>query len=220
MLAEGVETPRHLDVARSFGARLAQGWLFGRPSTALCGRPAADAWIPRFPADLAGDASPFELLPPGARVRRATKALLIELSKRLEREALAHGETAIVAAAFQDARHFTAPTRRRFARLAASAGFVCALGAGLADAPYPGIRGASLAPGDPLLGEWDVVVLTPHFSAALLARDLGDGGADLDRRFVYAITYRREIVERAAAALLSRVAALAVDGPVEPRRAA
>ena len=30
-------------------------------------------------------------------------------------------------------------------------------------------------------GEWDVVVLGPHFSAALLARDLGDGGPDLER---------------------------------------
>ena len=55
-------------------------------------------------------------------------------------------------------------------------------------------------------GEWDVVVLSPHFSAALLARDLGDDGPDLDRTFEYALTYDRDTVVRAAAALLSRVA--------------
>ena len=31
VLAEGVETEQHLEQARSFGASLFQGWLFGRP---------------------------------------------------------------------------------------------------------------------------------------------------------------------------------------------
>jgi hypothetical protein len=73
------------------------------------------------------------------------------------------------------------------AELAGSAGFVCALGTGLAEEPYPGIRGAS---------------------------------RNLERRFDDAITFRRESVERAASALLSRVAALAVDARGELRRAA
>src|SRR5205085_1111023 len=41
---------------------------------------------------------------------------------------------------------------------------------------------------------------------ALLARDLGDDGPDLERGFEYALTYDRDTVVRAAAALLSRVA--------------
>lgn len=32
VLAEGIETPRHLEQARSFGATFFQGWLFGRPA--------------------------------------------------------------------------------------------------------------------------------------------------------------------------------------------
>jgi diguanylate cyclase (GGDEF)-like protein/PAS domain S-box-containing protein len=55
-------------------------------------------------------------------------------------------------------------------------------------------------------GEWDVVVLGPHFAAALLARDLGDTGPDLQRTFEYALTYDRDTVIRAAQALLIRVA--------------
>ncbi|WP_169064262.1 diguanylate cyclase domain-containing protein [Geodermatophilus dictyosporus] len=55
-------------------------------------------------------------------------------------------------------------------------------------------------------GEWDVAVLSPHFSAALLARDLGDDGPDPERTFEYALTYDRTTVSRAASSLLSRVA--------------
>ena len=56
-----------------------------------------------------------------------------------------------------------------------------------------------------------MIVLTPHFAAALLARDLGDGGPDMERRFEYALTYRRDVVVRAAAALMSRVTPAAAD---------
>ncbi len=54
-------------------------------------------------------------------------------------------------------------------------------------------------------GEWDIVVLSPHFAAALLARDLGDEGPDSSRTFEFALTYDRETVARAAQALLGRV---------------
>lgn len=35
MLAEGIETPAHLDLAVSAGATLGQGWLFGKPTEQL-----------------------------------------------------------------------------------------------------------------------------------------------------------------------------------------
>ena len=58
---------------------------------------------------------------------------------------------------------------------------------------------------DPVLGEWDVAIVSPHFTAALLARDLGDTGPEMDRMFEYALTYRRDTVVRAAHSLMSRV---------------
>jgi DICT domain-containing protein len=121
-----------------------------------------------------------------------------------------------VTAAFQEARHFTPLTAERYARLADETAFVCALGEGLPREPVPGVRGAQLAPDDLVIGEWDVVVLAPHFAAALLARDLGDTGPDRDRRFEYALTYRRDAVVRAACALLARV----VPAVAEPALAA
>ena len=55
-------------------------------------------------------------------------------------------------------------------------------------------------------------MLAPHFSAALLARDLGDAGPDTQRRFEFALSYDRAVVSAAAESLLSRVV------PVENQR--
>jgi len=41
------------------------------------------------------------------------------MSKQLEREALRHGQTCVVAATFQEARHFTFSTAQRYRVLAA-----------------------------------------------------------------------------------------------------
>jgi DICT domain-containing protein len=71
--------------------------------------------------------------------------------------------------------------------------------------PAPGVRGAHLAGDDPLLGEWSVAVLGPHFAAALVATDLGDTGPENERRFDFALTYDRELVTEAATALIRRV---------------
>jgi hypothetical protein len=221
VLAEGIEDGGHLGMARALGATLGQGWLFGRPGPGAV--PGQRIGALRLPAARPSDAgaagsSPFACLPPGVVVREAPKALLIELSKQLERQARRLGETCIVASTFQEARHVTPATRQRYRDLVERVGFVAALGEGLPVEPLPGLRGADLPPGDPVRGEWDVVVLSLHFSAALLARDLADDGPDLDRRFAFALTYQRDTVVRAAAALLSRVApraeAAAVAEPV------
>jgi len=209
VLAEGIEDEAHLAMAHALGASLGQGWQFGRPGpTAMSGRSVGTLQLPAT-GPLGGDAetSPFSCLPAGTKLRTAPKALLIELSKHLERQAMRLGETCVVAATFQEARHFTPATALRYRDLVERTGFVAALGEDLPVEPLPGVRGAHLAPHDPVRGEWDVVVLSPHFSAALLARDLGDGGPDLQRRYEYALTYDRRTVERAGVSLVARVAA-------------
>ncbi|MEJ5868553.1 diguanylate cyclase [Pseudokineococcus sp. 5B2Z-1] len=206
VLAEGIEDERHLRVGRALGARLGQGWLFGRPAPGPA--PAFEVGElvlpPRAAVDLAAT-SPFALLQAHHELRRSPKQLLIELSKQLEREALRLGETAVVASTFQEAKHFTPATAARYRDLVERTGFVCALGEGLPEEPIPGLRGTTLAADDAVRGEWDVVVLGPHFSAALLARDLGDTGPDAQRTFEYALTYERATVVDAARCLLSRV---------------
>jgi len=220
VLAEGIENEQHLAAAKALGATLGQGWHFGRPGPGVvAGREHGELRLPGAAA-ISGD-SPFDCLPAGVVLRRSTKGLLIEVSKQLEREAMRLGDTCVVAATFQEARHFTPSTAQRYRDLVERTGFVCALGEDLPVEPLPGLRGATLSPDDPVRSEWDLVVLSPHFSAALLACDLGDGGPDLERRFEFALTYDRDTVVRAAHALLSRVAprtaAVAAEpGPTRP----
>jgi EAL domain-containing protein (putative c-di-GMP-specific phosphodiesterase class I) len=209
VLAEGIETEAHLTNARALGASLGQGWMFGRPTDQPDRTPPRDGLTLRPSRELLASElaqSPFAALPDGTGLLRSPKRLLIELSKQLEREASRLGDTCVVAATFQEARHFTAATAERYRELVDRTAFVCALGEGLPLEPLPGVRGATLSEDDPVRGEWDIVVLSPHFSTALLARDLGDDGPDMDRMFEYVLTYQRDVVVDAAQALIARVA--------------
>ena len=91
--------------------------------------------------------------------------------------------------------------------MAEHAALVGALGHGLESEPAPCVRGADLHRDEALRGEWDVAVVSPHFAGAFVARDLGDDGADADRRFDYFVTYDRELVIAAARTLMARIVA-------------
>ena len=210
VLAEGVEHEGHVAAACAVGATHGQGWLFGRPAPLPSEPPAGSRALPTVPRPArAAGTTPFEIIGQVLPVRRATKPLLLALSWHLERQALALGETAILLAAFQTAERFTPRTRARYSRLAGEIAFVAGLGLGLEAEPAPGVRGATLAPEDALEDEWSVVVLAPHFAGALVAVDLGDRGADDERRFDFALTYDRDLVMTAAGSLMRRVLPLA-----------
>jgi EAL domain-containing protein (putative c-di-GMP-specific phosphodiesterase class I)/DICT domain-containing protein len=217
VLAEGIETPEHAALARGLGATLGQGWLFGRPAPLP---EQVDA--PERPLVLSGgDAEPLVRSPYAAAARqrppqRGPKSLLIAVSKLLERQAAELGNLAVVLAAFEEERFFTPASGRRYRDLAERVSFVGALGAGLPGEPVPGVRGAHLAPEDPVVGEWDIAVVGPHFAAALVARDLGDEGTDADRTFDYVLTYDRELVLEVARSLMSRL----LPQPTTPHLAA
>ncbi len=212
VLAEGIETAAHLAVAQSLGATLGQGWLLGRPAllptpTALAARSVISATaVPittRTPTP--EGASPFDLVAAERSVRQASKSLLLEVSRHLERQAMSSTSSAVVLATFQYARHLTPATVDRYSSLAAKAAFVGALGADMPAEPATGVRGASLEQGDPVPGEWDVAVIAPHFAGALVSRDLGDDGPDHDRRFSYVLTHDRTLAVQVACALMARV---------------
>ena len=50
-----------------------------------------------------------------------------------------------------------------------------------------------------------MVVVGPHYTGALIAKDLGDSGPDLERRFLFALTQDSETVLSAARILLGRI---------------
>ncbi len=209
VLAEGIETAEHEQMARSLGATLGQGWRYGRPAPL----PAADSAArpaPQRPLVLPNaDRRPVVRSPYAAAARlrppqRGAKSLLVAVSKLLERQAGELHGLAVVLAAFEQARFFTPASAKRYAALANSTAFVVALGAGMPPEPVPGVRGADLQADDPVLGEWDIAVVGPHFAAALVARDLGDDGPDAGRTFDYVLTYDRELVLEVARSLMTR----------------
>ncbi len=213
VLAEGIENEEHLEVARGLGATLGQGWKLGRPAEL------PEPLLPRIGDDVviasrvqaSRNGSPFAM---GAAVRTprvARKPLLIEFSKYLERQAMQSGEATVVLATFQDFTFFNASTQRRYLNLKETAAFVGALGKGMPSEPMPGVRGGALEPGDPLLEEWDIAVVGPHFAATLVARDLGDGGPSEERRFDYVLSHNRELAIAVATTLISRIRPLPAE---------
>lgn len=207
IVAEGIETPEHLERALALGATLGQGWLFGRagplpdvfqpPQHPLQPRPAAQA-VP--------EGTPAELVFQARSPRRAAKRHLLAVSRHLEGWATEGRDPAVVLATFQEASRFTPATRHRYAALAGSNALVAALGTGMPAVPAVGVRGQSFDPDDTLRREWNVIVVGPHVAGALIARDVGDDGPDADRRFDVVVTYDRELVLTAARALMARIA--------------
>jgi EAL domain-containing protein (putative c-di-GMP-specific phosphodiesterase class I) len=208
VLAEGIEDTTHLETALSLGARLGQGYLLGRPGPALVEAPCDDVVGAtarrRATGTAAGGATAPSALLGSMSTRRAPKRLLVELSKHLEREAVRLGSSAVVISTFQEASHLTPSTVRRYDALAQAVGYTCVLGQDVSTTPLPGVTSVDLHAADPLCLEWDVVVLSPHFSGALLARDLQSGDVDAERLFEFAVTYDRTAVCDAARALLAR----------------
>lgn len=209
ILAEGIETAQHLDTARSMGAALGQGWLFGRGeelhhSPPAPGEPLAFVPAPQTaaPASRAEARTPFQIVAAARRTSVATKRMLMPFSRYLESKATDRTEPPVLLACFQEGRFLTPRVVHRYTDIADTAALVAAIATDVDDETIPGVRGARLAPDDPLRGEWNVIVVGPHFAGAMLARDMGDGGYDMSRRFEYVLTYDRGLVLDAARSLM------------------
>jgi EAL domain-containing protein (putative c-di-GMP-specific phosphodiesterase class I) len=210
ILAEGIETEEHERRAISYGATLGQGWLYGHPA-ALGDR--VDHAV-RTDRRVVAHQAPVGTLTPaqvaeaaGARFAVAPKGALLAHSVAIERRATADPDPVVILGCFQAAERFTPATTRRYTALARRAAFVGAFGIGMAAAPAPGVRGATLDANEQLAGEWNVLVVGPHQAAALIARDLGDDGPDMERRFAHTLVEDRDLVVRAARALMLRIVA-------------
>lgn len=215
ILAEGIETERDLEQARSLGATLGQGWLLGRPSP-LGSLPTPSAnttaavpfhhsapneldplWSPKVPSSL------FGRIPP----RVATEPMLTALARSIEDHALSLSEPLSVIASFQHVSHFTAKTADRFALLAEANPLVAVLGAEMPPGPAAGVRGVSFGTDDPLRDEWVLAVVGRHYFAAIVAREIAraDTRDSGDRRFDYVLTYDPSAVLAVARSLASRL---------------
>jgi len=204
ILAEGIETREHLDRALVFGAELGQGWLFGRPEplpSPLPIRQRRGDDLITFARSEPVAATPWSLVEHRSDRRTTSKRLLMPMSHHVEQRSRG-GDPCVVLGAFQDVRHLTPATLRRYQALASRHSLVGALGVGVTGAPAPGVRGGCLPVGHPITGEWTVAVVGPHDAVALIARDRLDDCDEAERTFDYVVTHDRPTVIAAARALL------------------
>jgi EAL domain-containing protein (putative c-di-GMP-specific phosphodiesterase class I)/DICT domain-containing protein len=218
ILAEGIETEVHRQRALDLGATFGQGWMFGRPGPLPAVHPDELDNDPQFvvPRQPLSDDTPVEAIQALTGMGTATKRELVAISRGLERRALDTTQPHVILSAFQTADRFTPATARLYAELASRSAFVGAFGHGMPPEPAPGVRGACLLDNHRLRGEWVVIVVTPHFAGALIARDLGDRGEDMHRRFRYAVLTKRDLVLRAARPLMLKMSALRAAAQPQP----
>lgn len=205
LLAEGIETDEHLAAALAMGATLGQGYLLGRPASLgdALPRPAGEP-VRMLGHPLSGTGpTPYALVRERQATRRGGERLLRTMTDHLAAQALAQGRNVVVLAA-------RAPQRSEEAsldRLAALAGHAALVGlVGDVDEPRDGVHVARAAADDEIARETALVVLSPHFAAAIVARRIGhpdEAGEPGDHEF--GVTYDRALVVACARALMARL---------------
>jgi EAL domain-containing protein (putative c-di-GMP-specific phosphodiesterase class I) len=209
VLAEGIETAEHIIRARALGASLAQGWHFGRPAETaepapgvalLRSSPGRHAPVPQTHSS---DATPFDVVSASAPVKRGDRALLLQVSNLLEERAAQGGDSAVLLATFQAEDNITKATRLRYEALVEYGCLLTVYSTGAAAGlPHPA-RCDVVEDEDPLAEEWDVVLLTADYAAALTAREL-DPTRHREGLYEFVLTTDRALVTECARALLSR----------------
>jgi EAL domain-containing protein (putative c-di-GMP-specific phosphodiesterase class I) len=205
ILAEGVESLRHLAVAQSMGAKLGQGWYFGAPAPLPDGLTPPRRPLHLIPAPDGTADTPFAVASQKRAPVASTTELLAATSRHLENEILHTSGKSVLLSSFEDAVNFGPTMRRCYEQLARRTVLTAAFGRGMPPEPGRGIRGVDVHPDDPLCREWTVVVLGSQLAAALIARRGDDSDGAGAGQLEAVITHDRELVVAAAKSLLPRL---------------
>jgi EAL domain-containing protein (putative c-di-GMP-specific phosphodiesterase class I) len=176
VLAEGIDSEEQLEMARSVGATLGQGFLLGEPGPLPHPLPVPGRAL-RL-AGAGGDASgplPYQRVTNWKRPVRGSLELAEGTAAMLTRQAAALGPTGMLLAA-----PCLASSTERHEALREALGFVGVLEAGL------------------LEETWTEVALGPGYGACFVARRDGDA-------WLFATSYDRELVVECALLLMARL---------------
>ncbi|KQO10194.1 hypothetical protein ASF06_08345 [Agreia sp. Leaf244] len=207
VLATGVENEGHLTTARALGATLGRGSFFGVPGRLPNTLPWLSGVRPAPAGRLAGlrQDTPFSVAAERRETRPSHRDLLLEISLFLEARAAQENGSAVVLGTFQHRENFDERAVERYYPLADTAAFVGVFGHGfdlltLSDAVYA----VELDKEDPLVAEWNVVVISPDFAATLTARQVGEPSPSNDD-FEFILTHDRRLTIEAARTLVARL---------------
>lgn len=214
VVADGIDTDRDCERALALGIRHGSGRKFASlhrtPHPIRSTRPRPLLAGPTWQVDpVPVGSTPFSLISRGRERIRSAKGLLVEMSTQLEEQARSVGGEVVAVGTFQRLHHFPASTERRWSDLARAVSFTAAYGEQFSPASDLGIHRYRLHPHDPLIDEWNVIVIGARFACALSALDLHTGGPDDKREFDYVVSYDRSTIVRAARSVLCRPVATA-----------
>jgi EAL domain-containing protein (putative c-di-GMP-specific phosphodiesterase class I) len=205
LLVERIEDDEEARMARAVGARLVQGWLYGRRGPLGVAPAAPEHSVVRAAAHHdPRDAAPFALLSAAREPRRGSASLVQALAERLVEFAGGAGDHGLLLGAFGAGPGFGAVEAARWSEVAGTVALCGAVGPAISSEPAPGVRGRSLPAFDPAAREWGVAVVAPHFAAALSAHDLGPS-EPAEARYAFVLTHERDLAVQCATALLARI---------------
>jgi EAL domain-containing protein (putative c-di-GMP-specific phosphodiesterase class I) len=174
ILAEGIETTDQERLALALGASYGQGYLYGRPGNLP---PALS--VPRHPVPLrqrpqpVSETSPFDVAASYISPKRSwAKHLMPFLTHMLDHCGRAT-EAAVLLTIFDDENHYRARADAYDQFAKGNAFTVCMVPGTDIRRDEPRFQVAAPPSDSPLASEWGVIVLAPHFAAALLLRNVG-----------------------------------------------
>jgi EAL domain-containing protein (putative c-di-GMP-specific phosphodiesterase class I) len=203
VLVKRIESTEDILRARAFGAKFGQGWRYG-PGEALPQKsPVPLVPLPLLPVTTNESTTPFRLVAARREPEPIEKRLLVHLSSVVERRALDNGGPTVLLACVQSRQNLYGAAHGRYAHLAQRMSFTAIFGTDVSRHPLHGAHLVDVPEEDPLSEEWNVIVVGPNYSGALVARERGDGKEGTDRqRFDYVVTHDRDLVLSAARTLL------------------
>jgi EAL domain-containing protein (putative c-di-GMP-specific phosphodiesterase class I) len=191
ILAEGIENEEHLDVARSLGATLAQGYLFGRPSPLPGAVRRSTLPLARVTPRQVPEQTPFEMLSRADPVNPTTEALLAAMTGHIENQALHTDDSAILVVNVGHAGNLDDEARLRYGYITVRGIDVYVLGHEMPRDPGARVRGVPLDATDPLVHERAALFIGSHHASGVFARETADGfdaGVCYDRERIVAAT--------------------------------
>lgn len=206
VVAEGIETEQHLDLARAYGAHYGQGFLLGRPAPlpAPLRRPAVAVPLLSRVLDRRVPPSPFAVLTGGTGSREASRAALLEVARQLLAQAACLDPEPVVLLCVSSP---DLVPDWLVDLLSGRAGdpVVAAVGDPAALARLHALRTATVPVGDPVQGDFAVVVVGGGFAGAVAGRPAVARDDAVDGTFDMVLSLDEEHVCRAANALLRRL---------------
>jgi EAL domain-containing protein (putative c-di-GMP-specific phosphodiesterase class I) len=212
VLAEGVETPEHMNMARSLGATLGQGWYFGRPGPLPANITSSRSPLPRVAPRPASANTPFGVVASQAKVIEVDEQVLTPMWRILEDKAMHADDSIMLFATFPPGRNLDDETKLKYSHMASNGVNVTAYADAMPAQPAAGIRGVALDQDDPLVREEVVVVLGNHFAGALVATPRQPDLSDIDVGYDAALVYDRTLIIEAVQTLIQRIPPFTAGG--------